>query len=106
MELKAYAKINLYLDITEKRQDGYHDLVTVMQSVSLADTLTFSRIAGEGIVLNTDCALPTDENNLICRAAKAYFARTGRPFGLSVKLGKRSRCKQDLEAALLMRRLR
>lgn len=89
MELKAYAKINLYLDITAKRQDGYHDLVTVMQSVSLADTLTFSRTEGEGIVLNTDSALPTDENNLICRAANAYFARTGKPFGISVSLEKR-----------------
>ena len=89
MELKAYAKINLYLDVTAKRQDGYHDLVTVMQSVSLADTLTFSRTAGEGIVLHTDGALPTDDSNLICRAANAYFARTGKPFGISVDLEKR-----------------
>lgn len=89
MEIKAYAKINLYLDITAKRQDGYHDLVTVMQSVSLADTLTFSRTVGEGIVLNTDGALPTDGSNLICRAANAYFARTGKPFGVSVDLKKR-----------------
>ena len=89
MQCKAYAKINLYLDVTGKRPDGYHELVSVMQSVSLADTLTFSRTEGKGIALSTDCALPTDENNLICHAANAYFARTGKPFGLSVKLEKK-----------------
>ena len=89
MEIKAYAKINLYLDISSKRQDGYHDLVTVMQSVSLADTLTFCRTDGDQIALQTDGSLPADENNLICRAANAYFARTGKPFGLSVYLEKR-----------------
>ena len=89
MQIKAYAKINLYLDIVGKRRDGYHELVSVMQSVSLADTLTFSRIAGEGILLHTDGDLPTDDGNLICRAARAYFARTGKPFGISVHLEKR-----------------
>jgi 4-diphosphocytidyl-2-C-methyl-D-erythritol kinase len=89
VEIRAYAKINLYLDVTAKRQDGYHELVTVMQSVSLADTLTLCRTEGEGIILNTDGDLPTDENNLICRAANAYFARTGKPFGISVSLEKK-----------------
>ena len=89
MQIKAYAKINLYLDIVGKRQDGYHELVSVMQGVSLSDTLTFSRIAGEGIVLHTDGDLPTGADNLICRAARAYFERTGKPFGLSVDLQKR-----------------
>lgn len=89
MEIKAYAKINLYLDVTAKRQDGYHDLVTIMQSVSLADTLTLCRTEGEGIVLNTDSPLPTDGSNLICSAAAAYFARTGKPFGVSVSIEKK-----------------
>lgn len=88
-EFKAFAKVNLYLDVTGKRPDGYHELVTVMQSVSLYDTLRVERTAGEGIVLDTGGLLPADDSNLICRAAKAYFAKSGKPFGVSVKLEKR-----------------
>ncbi|MBQ8357300.1 MAG: 4-(cytidine 5'-diphospho)-2-C-methyl-D-erythritol kinase [Clostridia bacterium] len=89
LTIAANAKINLYLDVTGKRPDGYHDLVTVMQSISLADTLTFVRVAGEGIKLDTGGVLPADDSNLICRAARAYFAKTGKPFGLAVKLDKK-----------------
>ena len=71
LTVNAYAKINLYLAVTGKRADGYHDLVTVMQSISLFDTLTVERPAGEGVSLDTGCALPADDSNLICRAAKA-----------------------------------
>ena len=88
LEIKAFAKINLYLDVTGKRENGYHDLVTVMQSVSLHDTLTVERRAGEGVLLDTGGALPADGSNLICRAANAYFAKSGAPFGVSVKLKK------------------
>lgn len=85
---KAQAKINLYLKVTGKRPDGYHDLVTVMQSVSLADTLTFSRIEGDEILLNCGGALANDESNLVIRAARAYFAASQVPFGVSVTLEK------------------
>ncbi|MBE6690062.1 MAG: 4-(cytidine 5'-diphospho)-2-C-methyl-D-erythritol kinase [Ruminococcaceae bacterium] len=88
LSMKAYAKINLYLTVTGKRPNGYHDLVTVMQSVSLADMLTVERVEEQGILLDTGGILPTDESNLICRAAKAYFARSGKPFGVSVRLQK------------------
>ncbi|MBR7182017.1 MAG: 4-(cytidine 5'-diphospho)-2-C-methyl-D-erythritol kinase, partial [Clostridia bacterium] len=60
---KAYAKINLYLKVTGRRPDGYHNLVTVMQSVSLADTLTVERTAGEGIALDCGGALAADDSN-------------------------------------------
>ena len=86
--IKGYAKINLYLTVTGKRPNGYHDLVTVMQSISLADTLTVERTDREGILLDTGGALPADDSNLICRAARAYFARSGDPFGVSVCLQK------------------
>ena len=86
--VRAYAKINLYLKVTGKRHNGYHDLITLMQSVSLYDTLTVERTQGEGILLDTGGALPADDSNLICRAAKHYFAYTGKPFGISVKLQK------------------
>ena len=86
---KAYAKINLYLKVTGRRPDGYHDLVTVMQSVSLADTLTVEPTAGEGITLDCGGALAADDSNLIVRAAKAYFAKSGHPFGVDIRLEKR-----------------
>lgn len=84
---KAYAKINLYLNVTGKRPDGYHDLVTVMQSVSLADTLTLCRTEG-GITLDCGGVLASDESNLVIRAARAYFERTGHPFGVAITLEK------------------
>lgn len=86
---RAYAKINLYLQVTGKRADGYHDLVTVMQSVSLCDTLTVTRTKGENFSLDTGDALPADDSNLVTRAANAYFAAAGARFGVSVKLEKR-----------------
>ena len=86
--VKANAKINLYLDVTSKRKNGYHDLVTVMQSISLVDTLTVARQEEKGVLLDTGGVLPSDGSNLICRAAKAYFEQSGAPFGVSVKLKK------------------
>ena len=84
---RAYAKINLSLDVTGRRADGYHELVSVMQSISLCDTLTVSR-EGEGVVLDTGGALSADESNLVCRAANAYFAAAGKRFGVRITLDK------------------
>ena len=83
----AYAKINLFLDVVGKRDNGYHDIVSVMQSVSLCDTLTVSRTEGIDITVRGG-GLPGDETNLIVRAARAYFARSAAPFGVSVVLDK------------------
>ncbi len=72
--LHAYAKINLTLDVFSKRADGYHSIASVMQSISLHDTLTLTRSAAPGIVLTCDApadfAVPTDESNLAFRAVK------------------------------------
>ena len=88
LTVRAYAKINLYLDVVGKRPNGYHELITLMQSVSLYDTLTVERTCKEGVALETGGVLPADDSNLICRAARAYFARSGQPFGVSVTLDK------------------
>lgn len=86
---QASAKINLMLDVVGKRRDGYHELVTVMQSLSLCDRLHATR-AGEGLSLAIDDpALAADESNLVCRAASAYFAASGAPFGVAFRLEKR-----------------
>ncbi len=88
VQINANAKINLWLDVCAKRANGYHDIVSVMSEVSLHDTLTATRTDGCAIVLKTDKGLPTDERNLAVRAAKAYFAKTGEPFGVELTLAK------------------
>ncbi len=85
----AYAKVNLFLSVRERRADGYHELDTVFQSISLCDTLTLSR-QGTGIVLACDDpTLPTGEKNLAYRAAQAFFAAYGQSFGVKIALQKR-----------------
>lgn len=67
---KAYAKINLGLDVLGTLPNGYHEVRMIMQTVDIWDELTFER-TNEGIVITTDSGeLPTDENNLIYKAAK------------------------------------
>lgn len=88
MEVRAFAKINLFLEITGKRTDGYHDLVSVMQTVDLADELTVVPCEGDGVRLTADGALPQGNDNLAVRAAEAYFAAAGRRFGVEITLRK------------------
>jgi 4-diphosphocytidyl-2-C-methyl-D-erythritol kinase len=72
--VKSYAKINWSLRILGKRSDGFHDLETVFQTISLHDELTFHE--GEGLTLTCDDpSIPTDETNLILRAASAVGAK-------------------------------
>ena len=96
MEIQAYAKINLSLEVVGRRADGYHELVSVMQSISLADTLVFEKKCHNGMSLDTGCELPADENNLILRAANAYFEAVGDRFGVDIKLTKRIPMKAGL----------
>lgn len=79
--IKAYAKINLGLDVVRRLENGYHEVKMVMQTVGIYDVLDFQRTDG-GIVITTDSGeLPTDENNLIYKAAKlmmeTYHIREG-----------------------------
>ena len=76
--IKAYGKLNLYLDITGKREDGYHLLRSVMQSVSVCDTLCFEIGEGSGIELICDEPFfPKDNSNLIWKAAEAFYKAAG-----------------------------
>ncbi|MBR2011103.1 MAG: 4-(cytidine 5'-diphospho)-2-C-methyl-D-erythritol kinase [Clostridia bacterium] len=87
LTVRANAKINLFLDVVGKREDGYHDIVSVMQSVSLCDTLTVAQTQGDEIAFSGG-GLPNDETNLVVRAARAYFALRGKPFGVRITLDK------------------
>lgn len=76
---KARAKINLTLDVTGKRQDGYHTVKMVMQSVSLHDDITVTLTdEGEGFWLENNLPyLPSDDRNLAMRAAKRFYQAAG-----------------------------
>jgi len=74
----AYAKINLSLDIVSKMADGYHNLKTVMQTVSLADEVTIECAPGEGIKIDSGLPyIPGDERNIAVKAAKVFYENTG-----------------------------
>ncbi len=77
MNVKAYAKLNLTLDILRKREDGYHDLQMVMQSISLSDDLTVTPAEGVGSMSTNLSYLPTDGRNLAQLAAAAFREVTG-----------------------------
>ena len=86
LTLSAPAKINLTLGITGLREDGYHLLESVMQTISLADTLNFEKIPC-GIILSCNKShIPTDERNLCCKAAKRYLDATGIQGGVKIDL--------------------
>ena len=87
---EAYAKINLGLDVLRRREDGYHEVKMVMQTVGISDTLTFTRKSEQGITLKIDNAeLSAGEDNRICRAAKQLFIRAGITQGVDIFLQKR-----------------
>lgn len=76
---KAYAKLNLSLDVSKAREDGYHDMVMVMQTVSLCDELSITLDETGKVRAETDLRyIPRDDRNLAVKAAKLYFAGTER----------------------------
>ncbi len=76
--LTAYAKLNLYLAITGRRDDGYHLLETVMQSVSLADYVTVALKESGGISVScSDPRIPANEGNICHKAARLFFEEIG-----------------------------
>lgn len=90
--VKAPAKINLTLDIIGKRPDGYHDVAMVMQTVSLYDTVTVES-SDDGDEIKVSCPaypdVPCDDSNIVCKAARAFFAHTGiEPQALTIEIDK------------------
>ena len=74
IEVKAYAKVNLLLDICAKRTDNYHDLFMIMQSIGIYDTVTVERIKGRNIEISCNIAdIPLDSKNIAYKAAEAFF---------------------------------
>ncbi len=78
MKIKAYAKINLMLDILGTLPNGYHNLWMIMQSVSLYDTVTVEKNNSEKITITCSKeGIPTNEKNIAYKAAAAFFEKTG-----------------------------
>ncbi len=86
--LPSFSKINLLLRILGKRPDGFHELCTILQTISLHDTLTF-RPGAELVLTCDDPEIPTDGNNLILKAAEALRSRSGVRTGASIHLEKK-----------------
>ena len=90
IQLKALGKINLGLDVLRRREDGYHEVKMIMQTIDLSDTLTFCKKKEPGIVLKIDKeSLSAGKENLICRAAGKLFAEAGISEGVEIFLEKR-----------------
>jgi 4-diphosphocytidyl-2-C-methyl-D-erythritol kinase len=90
ISLKALAKINLGLDVVRRREDGYHEVRMVMQTIHLYDRLDISKSDKSGIELTTNLSfLPVNENNLICRAGKLLMDEFQIKEGVKVVLDKR-----------------
>lgn len=90
IEKKAFAKINLGLDVKGKRDDGYHIVRMIMQNVDIFDTLTFEdNDSGEIVLTASSEKIPTDDSNLICKVAKQLQETYGVTKGANINLVKR-----------------
>ena len=88
----AFAKINLFLDVIGRREDGFHNIYSVMQSISLCDEITVNATKSDNIIISLscdDCALPVGEDNLIYKAARKYLDVYGIKAKLDITLTKR-----------------
>lgn len=89
MRLQAFAKINLGLDVLGKREDGYHEVRMIMQTIRMYDQLDMRKSVEPGIHLTTNKKyIPVDENNLVWRVAKLMMDTCGIMEGVSIHLHK------------------
>lgn len=89
LKVRCNAKINLSLDVTGRRDDGYHTLESIFQSVSVYDILTVSVQEGNGIFLSCNIAgIPKDERNLAYRAAQLMLEESGKECRVEIALHK------------------
>ena len=88
--VNAYAKINLGLDVIRKREDGYHDVSMIMQSLDLHDSIVITKTATPTLSIKTNLSyLPNDQGNLVYKAASLFLTTIGSKDGLKINLEKR-----------------
>ena len=89
VRIQAYAKINLHLDVVGLREDGFHNVVTVLHSLSLCDIVDVELSDGGDIVIECDkVGVPLDEKNIAHKAAKLFFDSLGRRSGVVIRIKK------------------
>lgn len=85
--VNAYAKVNLGLDVLRRREDGYHDICSIMQSLTLHDTVSVKKSASKEITIYTNHpTLPVDKSNLIYKAAALFLDTISVNEGLDITL--------------------
>jgi 4-diphosphocytidyl-2-C-methyl-D-erythritol kinase len=89
IEKKAYAKINLFLDIESRREDGYHNIKSIMQTVNWFDIIRVDKSYYDGITITSDDRrVPTDSSNIVYRVAKAFLNELDCNDGISIDIEK------------------
>ena len=89
IQLKALAKINLGLDVLRRREDGYHEVRMIMQTIQMYDVLEMKRVRKPGISLSVNYSyIPNDERNLVYKAAKLLMDEFGIRDGVEIKMKK------------------
>ncbi len=90
MKLSAPAKVNLHLDVLRRRDDGFHEIETLMVPISLADDVTVTLDSGDAITVTCDLpGVPLGPENLAAAAARAFAEQTGCRFAARIHLEKR-----------------
>ncbi|MDR1116652.1 MAG: 4-(cytidine 5'-diphospho)-2-C-methyl-D-erythritol kinase [Oscillospiraceae bacterium] len=89
LSIKANAKINLSLDIVGKRENGYHNLRTIMHELPLFDDISLTLDEGEGVTAHTNLKFISSESNLAAKAAALFLSAAGKRRSVSLNLFKR-----------------
>ncbi|MFQ5835020.1 MAG: 4-(cytidine 5'-diphospho)-2-C-methyl-D-erythritol kinase [bacterium] len=88
LTVKAAAKVNLYLDVLGKRKDGYHEIESIMQSITLYDRLVFRPLKQEIIIWSDNPKIPLGKENLCYQAAELFFKKTKIKKGVQIEIHK------------------
>ncbi len=89
VRVKAHAKVNLHLEVLRKREDGYHEVETILQTIGLHDTLSLRATKGPTHIICSHPKVPTDRTNLCHQAARLLQKRLGERRGVEITLEKR-----------------
>jgi 4-diphosphocytidyl-2-C-methyl-D-erythritol kinase len=90
LHLESPAKVNLRIEILKKREDGYHEIETILQKISLHDTLHFSLKKEKGVTITTDHpSLPVGKDNLVYKAVQSMLKVSGYNGGVHIQIEKR-----------------
>jgi len=89
IEKTSPAKVNLHLRVLRKREDGYHDILSLMQRISLCDEMTFSPGPNRIVIRCPDSTLPEDDSNIVYRAAAAFYSRIAVPPDIDITIRKK-----------------